>query len=86
MDYIKEQFLQSLSSDDTSMHSVTSRQELDPEEDSNQDESEFAVLAGEAQDPTDNEPNHGDIWDSLTSLIAEKINKEKDRKGKGKAE
>ena len=86
MDFMKEQFLQSLSRDDVSMQSGTSsegpEQHLDPE----LDENEFTVLAGESQDPTDNDPNFGDFWDSLTILISEKISQDKDRKGKGKEE
>ncbi|XP_028089917.1 uncharacterized protein LOC114289973 [Camellia sinensis] len=54
MDFMKEQFLQSISKDD----------------------------ASESQDPTDNDPNFSDFWDSLTSLISDKIEKDKKRKGK----
>ncbi|KAL7240500.1 hypothetical protein ACSBR2_006197 [Camellia fascicularis] len=61
IDYMKEQFLQSLSSDDTSMQSVSSNQAPDLEENLDQDENEFTVLAGKAQDPVDNEPNLGDF-------------------------
>ena len=65
------------------MKSVTSSQDH-KDHDPNQDENEFAVLAGESQAPEDDEHNFGDIWDSLTSMIADKIDKEKDKKGKGK--
>ncbi|THG04764.1 hypothetical protein TEA_029592 [Camellia sinensis var. sinensis] len=71
----------SLTRDDTSMKSVTSSQDPDLE-DPDQDENEFAVLAGEAQ-PEEDKPNLGDFWDSLTALIADKL--DKDKKGKGKA-
>ncbi|GMP62733.1 hypothetical protein CsSME_00024720 [Camellia sinensis var. sinensis] len=90
MDYMKEQFLQSFSKDDTSMKSGTSHGDLDDEThtDPYMDENEFTVLAGESQDPAEAEadPNFGDFWDSLTSMIADKMSQEKDKKGKGKDE
>ncbi|THG12844.1 hypothetical protein TEA_018638 [Camellia sinensis var. sinensis] len=54
MDFMKEQFLQTLSSDDTSMKSVASSQD---HEDPDQDENEFFVLVGESQAPEDDESN-----------------------------
>lgn len=73
MDYMKTQFLQSLVSDDVSMKTAS-------DEESEQDDNQFNVLAGESQEP---EPTMGDFWDSLTSMISEKL--EQDKKGKGKA-
>ncbi|THG05987.1 hypothetical protein TEA_000245 [Camellia sinensis var. sinensis] len=70
MDFMKEQFLQTISSDVTSMKSVTSSQDQD---DPDQGENEFVVLAGESQDPVDNEPNFGDFWDSLAKFWNENI-------------
>lgn len=86
MDFMKEQFLQSISREDVSMQSGTSSQGLEEHLDPKLDENEFAVLAGKSQDPIDNDPNFGDFWDSLTSLISEKISQDKDRKRKGKEE
>lgn len=87
---MKEQFLQSFPKDDTSMKSGTSHGDPDdePHTDPYEDENEFTVLAGESQDPAEAEadPNFGDFWDSLTSMIADKMSQEKDRKGKGKEE
>ena len=79
MDYLKEQFLQSVNpEDDVSMRSGTSQSPskpaLDPAE---------HVLAGESQSEDDVEPNLGDFWDSLTAVIAEKMAKDKSSKGKG---
>ena len=79
MDFMKEQFLLTISSDDTSMKFVASSQD---HEDPDQDENEFAVLAGESQAPEKDEPNFGDFWNSFTSMIADKINREKDKKRK----
>ncbi|GMP35334.1 hypothetical protein CsSME_00007808 [Camellia sinensis var. sinensis] len=88
MDYMKEQFLQSLSKDDTSMKSGNSQE--DPEDEGHtdpyEDENEFTVLAGESQEPTEADPNFGDFWDSLTGLIAKKMSQDKQDKGKGKAD
>ncbi|CAL5384188.1 unnamed protein product [Camellia sinensis] len=88
MDCMKEQFLQSFSRDDTSMKSGTSHG--DPEEEGHtdpyDDENTFTVLAGESQDPAEEDPNLGDFWDSLTDIITEKMAREKDKKGKGKEE
>ncbi|KAL7225904.1 hypothetical protein ACSBR1_021121 [Camellia fascicularis] len=80
MDFMKEQFLQSLSRDDTSMKSSSGSHGGPKDEhfDPLLDENEFTVLAGESQEPE--EPNMGDFWDSLTGLIAEKMSQEKDRK------
>ena len=83
---MKEQFLQSLSSDDISMTSISSSQGPNHEEAPDQEENQFAVLARESQGPADNEPNLGDFWDSLTSLITEKINQENDKQWIGKTE
>ena len=79
MDYLKDQFLQSVSlDDDVSMRSGTSQ--TPSEHDSDPAEH---VLAGESQIPEDAEPNLGDFWDSLTAVIAEKVAKDKSNKGKG---
>ncbi|XP_028058961.1 protein TRM32-like [Camellia sinensis] len=76
MDFLKEQFLQTVSpDDDVSMKSGTSQTPSEPESDPAEH-----VLAGESQDPEEDEPNLGDFWDSLTTVIAEKITKVKDRK------
>ena len=79
MDFMKEQFLQSLSRDDTSMKSGSSSYDGPEEEhfDPLLDENEFTILAGESQEPE--APNMGDFWDSLTGLISEKLSQEKDR-------
>ncbi|GMP97174.1 hypothetical protein CsSME_00045537 [Camellia sinensis var. sinensis] len=86
MGYMKEQFLQSFSRDDTSMKSGTSHDDPEDEDhtDPYEDENEFTVLAGESQDPTTVDPNLGDIWDSFMGLIAEKLSQDKQDKGKGK--
>ncbi|CAL5354894.1 unnamed protein product [Camellia sinensis] len=68
MDYMKQQFLQSMFSTDSSMKSTSSTQSeedratADPYDEDNT----FTVLAGESQDPEDDPtgPNYGDIWDS----------------------
>lgn len=79
MDFLIEQFLQTVNqNDDVSMRSGTSQTPSEPESDPVEH-----VLAGESQDPEDDEPHLGDFWDSLTAVIAEKITKDKDRKGKG---
>lgn len=89
MDYMKEHFLQSLSSRDTSMKSSSSTQSEEEQFNPLTDENEFTVLAGESQDPNDdptnNEPNFGDFWDSVTEMIADKLSQDK-TKGKGKAD
>lgn len=79
MDFLKEQFLQTVSTeDDVSMRSSTSQtlseSESDPAE---------HVLAGESQLPDDDEATFGDFWDSFTAVIAEKMAKDKNSKGKG---
>ena len=77
MDFLKEQFLQTVSQDDdVSMRSGTSQTASEPESDPIEH-----VLAGESQLPEEDEhePNLGDFWDSLTAVIAEKMTK-----GKGK--
>lgn len=79
MDFLKEQFLQTVSQDDdASMRSGTSQTPSEP----GNDPAEH-VLAGESQDPEDDEPHLGDFWDSLTAIIADKMAKDKNRKGKG---
>lgn len=80
MDFLKEQFLQTVNQDDdVSMRSGTSQPPSEPESDPAEH-----VLAGESQNPEDeDEPNLGDFWDSLTAVIAEKMTKDKDRKCKG---
>lgn len=77
MEILKNQFLQSLNSDDTSMKSTSSK-EMD-------DDNSFHVLAGESQDPDDDAGSDsiGNFWDSLTEIITEKIDQRKD-KGKKK--
>lgn len=78
MDFLKEQFLQAVptgTDDDLSMRSGTSQTPSEPESDPAEH-----VLAGESQNPEDDETPLGDFWDSLTAVVAEKMTK---AKGKG---
>ncbi|CAL5383592.1 unnamed protein product [Camellia sinensis] len=79
MDYLKEQFLQSVNpEDDVSMRSGTSHTQSESEADlANQ------VLAGESQSDDETEPTLGDFWDSFTAAIADKMAQDKSNKGKG---
>ncbi|CAL5349838.1 unnamed protein product [Camellia sinensis] len=77
MDYMKQQFIQSIASKDSSMKSTSNTQSEDDKTtaDPYEEENVFTVLAGESQDPEDDptEPNCGDIWDSVTEMIADKL-------------
>ncbi|CAL5361504.1 unnamed protein product [Camellia sinensis] len=88
MDYMKQQFLQSMFSTDSSMKSTSSTQSEDDRAtaDPYDEDNNFTVLAGESQDPEDDPtgPNYGDIWDSVTEMIADKLLHDKS-KGKSKA-
>ncbi|XP_058195990.1 uncharacterized protein LOC131312325 [Rhododendron vialii] len=81
MDYMKNQFLQSVQgthiADDESMTSAKSNEE---------DNNPFTCLAGESQDPYEDDgttpaPTLGDFWDSMTEMMAEQLSS---RKGKEK--
>ena len=85
MNFMKEQFLQTLSKDDSSMKSITSSQEQEDFQVEGAHAFADTILVGESKAPEEDESNFGDFWDSLTSMIIEKIDKEKDKKRKGKA-
>ncbi|XP_028111364.1 uncharacterized protein LOC114309755 [Camellia sinensis] len=71
-----EQFLQSVNpEDDVSMRSGTSQAPSEPASDPAEH-----VLAGESQSEDDEEPNLGDFWDSLTTVLMEKMAKDKSNK------
>ena len=79
MDYLKEQFLQSVNpEDDTSMRSGTSHTQSESEADPADH-----VLAGESQSEDEAEVTLGDFWDSFTAAIADKMAQDKGNKGKG---
>ena len=64
MDYLKEQFLQSINpEDDVSMRLGTSQSPSEPASDPAEH-----VLAGESQSEDDEDPNLGDFWDSLATV------------------
>ena len=86
MDYMKQQFIQSIASKDSSMKSTSSTQSEDDRTtaDPYEEDNAFTVLAGESQDDDPIEPNYGDIWDSVTEMIADKLLHDKN-KGKSKA-
>lgn len=48
------------------------------------DDNSFQVPVGESQDSDDDEPTIGSFWNSLTTIITENIEQNKDKKGKGK--
>ena len=85
---MKQHLLQSMFSKDSIMISTYSTQSeedratADPYNEVNT----FTVLACESQDPEEDqiEPNYGDIWDSVTEMIADKLLHDKS-KGKSKA-
>lgn len=79
MNYLKEQFFQTIPDDD-SMRSGSSQPSTEPDVDPAEH-----VLAGESQLPEDEEPTLGDFWDSMTAIFAEKLAKDKSRKGKDPA-
>ncbi|KAI8536924.1 hypothetical protein RHMOL_Rhmol10G0294500 [Rhododendron molle] len=73
MDFMKEQFLQTVrqEADDESMASAKSNDE---------DNNPFSCLAGESQDPYEDEqntPTLGDFWDSMTEIMAERLSSNK---------
>jgi hypothetical protein len=82
MDVMKQQFVQTLGStsriaDDESMSSAKSMEE---------DNNPYGCLAGESQDPYEDDgstPTIIDYWDSMTQLIADQLAK---KKGKEKAD
>ncbi|CAL5355021.1 unnamed protein product [Camellia sinensis] len=88
MDYMKQQFLQSMFSKDSSMKSTSSTQSEDDRTtvDPYEEDNAFIVLAGESQDPEEDptEPNYGDIWDSVTEMIADKLLHDKSKVVKAK--
>ena len=74
MDIMKEQFLQSIAPtirDDVSMTSAHSYKS-----DHDYNSNKFSILASESQDDSP-DPILGDFWDSLTAIIAEKMEKDK---------
>ena len=77
MDIMKEQFLQSIAppaKDDASMISTYSYESVQDD-----NSNKFPVLAGESLDDSP-DPILGDFWDSLTCMIAEKMEKDKGKK------
>ena len=77
MDIMKEQFLQSIAPPARDVVSMTSAHNHESEQDDNSNK--FLVLAGESQDDS-LDPILGDFWDSLTAMIAEKMEKDKGKK------
>ncbi|KAL7233192.1 hypothetical protein ACSBR1_016926 [Camellia fascicularis] len=87
MEYMKDQFLQSMETnvkDDVSMISTAS-QDKDHDKDEDDPNNAFIILAGESQDPDNNDGSLGDFWDSITDIIANKVECDKAWKGKAKA-
>ncbi|KAI8572125.1 hypothetical protein RHMOL_Rhmol01G0174200 [Rhododendron molle] len=73
MDFMKEQVLQSVhhESDDESVTLAKSQEE---------DNNPFTCLAGESQDPYEDEENTltlGDFWNSITAMMTEKLSSKK---------
>jgi hypothetical protein len=82
MSFMKEQFLQTISTevaDDESMASASSKDDTN---------NPFTCLAGEAQDPYEDElsqeiPTLGDVWDSMTEIVADKLSSKKGKEKMG---
>ncbi|KAI8560740.1 hypothetical protein RHMOL_Rhmol04G0280000 [Rhododendron molle] len=75
MDFMKKQFLQTVhqEADDESMTLAKGNKE---------DNNPFTCLAGESQDPYEddqNTPTLGDFWDSMTEIMAEKLSSNKSK-------
>ncbi|XP_028096083.1 uncharacterized protein LOC114296004 isoform X1 [Camellia sinensis] len=82
MDFMKQQFLESMAPRDSSMKSASSEGEKTQPDPYSDDDNTFTPLAGESQDPNEDpsDPDFGDIWDSVTELITDKLVR---AKGKG---
>jgi hypothetical protein len=85
MSFMKEQFLQTVHTEVADDESMASANSKESKEDTN---NPFTCLAGESQDPYEDElneatPTIADVWDSMTEIMAEKLSQAK-KKGKEK--